>query len=81
MKRKRIYAILMVAIMALTSGCGNTEDTNKTDASVAESSTSETMETGKVGVQKRKPLNLKVLFLNQMTLTVKSRRKMIQSLN
>ncbi|MCI8381834.1 MAG: hypothetical protein HFI07_08585 [Lachnospiraceae bacterium] len=53
MKRKRIYAILMVAIMALTSGCGNTEDTNKTDASVAESSTSETMETGKVGVAEK----------------------------
>ncbi len=45
MKRKRIYAILMVAIMVLVSGCGNTEDTDKAETAVIEDSASETVET------------------------------------
>lgn len=44
MKRERIYAILMVAIMALASGCGNTEDTDKAETTMTESNTSETVE-------------------------------------
>ncbi len=45
MKRKRIYAIFMVVIMAFVAGCGNTEDINKIDTSMEENSTSETVET------------------------------------
>lgn len=45
MKRERIYAIFMVAIMALASGCGNIEDTDKTETAVIEGSASETVET------------------------------------
>ena len=80
MKREKIYAILMVAIMALASGCGNTEDADKAGTSTAESSASEIAEVEILMPQIGKLLNLKALLLNQMTLTVKSRRKMIQSL-
>ena len=44
MKRKRIYAILMVVVMVFAAGCGNTEDANKVETAMTESNTSETVE-------------------------------------
>ena len=54
MKREKIYAILMVAIMALASGCGNTEDADKAGTSTAESSASEIAESGNSDATDRK---------------------------
>lgn len=45
MKRKRIYAVLIIAVIVFSAGCGNTEDTSKTEAVMTEGSASGTVET------------------------------------
>ena len=45
MKRKRIYAVLIIAVMVFSAGCGSTEDTGKTEPVMTEDSVSETVET------------------------------------
>lgn len=50
MKNNKLYAILMAAIMALATGCGNTEDTSRTETIMTEGSASETVEMGKSDV-------------------------------
>ena len=54
MKRKRIYAILMVVVMVFAAGCGNTEDANKVETAMTESNTSETVENGNSDATDRK---------------------------
>lgn len=45
MKRKRIYAVLIIAVMVFSAGCGSIEDTSKTEPVMTEDSVSETVET------------------------------------
>lgn len=45
MKRKRIYAVFIIAVMVFSTGCGNTEDTGKTEPVMTGDSANETVET------------------------------------
>lgn len=45
MKKKRSYAILIIAMMVFSAGCGNTEDASKTETVMTEGSASEAVET------------------------------------